>query len=159
MTEEQKEKWNLKPIIGLTLISLLVCGILYPFLIIGIGQAFFPNQANGSLAKLNEQNVGSILIAQNFTSPMFFHTRNETVTANPSASGVDPDISLQDAISQVSGVSNATSITTDALTSLINQNQQGTFWVFGNPYVDVLQLNLLLINDYPSVYTNFTVNR
>ena len=159
MTEQQKEKWDLKPIIGLALISLLVCGILYPFLITGIGQAFFPNQANGSLAKLNEKNVGSIPIAQNFTSPMFFHTRNETVTANPSASGVDPDVTLQDAISQVPGVSNATGITADALTSLVNQNQQGTFWIFGNPYVDVLQLNLLLINNYPSVYTNFTANR
>jgi K+-transporting ATPase ATPase C chain len=159
MTEQQKEKWNLKPIIGLALISLLVCGILYPFLITGIGQAFFPNQANGSLAKLNEQNVGSSLIAQNFTSPMFFHTRNETVTANPSASGVDPDITFQDAISQVPGISNATGIAIGTLTNLVNQNQQGTFWIFGSPYVDVLQLNLLLIKDYPSVYSNFTTNR
>ncbi|MGZ4851054.1 MAG: potassium-transporting ATPase subunit C [Candidatus Bathyarchaeia archaeon] len=156
MTEQQKEKWNFKPIIGLALISLLVCGILYPFLITGIGQAFFPNQANGSLTKLNGQNVGSNLIAQNFTLPIFFHTRNET--ANPSASGVDPDITLQDAISQVPAISNATGIAEDTLTSLVNQNQQGTFWIFGSSYVDVLQLNLLLINDYPSVYTNFTAN-
>ena len=99
MTEQQKEKWNFKPIIGLALVSLLICGILYPFLIAGIGQAFFPSQANGSLAKINGQTVGSTLIAQNFTSPIFFHTRNET--ANPSASGVDPDITLQDAVSQV----------------------------------------------------------
>ena len=90
---------------------------------------------------------------------MFFHTRNESVTANPSASGVDPDITLLDAISQVPGISNATGIAADSLTSLVDQNQQGTFWIFGSPYVDVLQLNLLLIKDYPSVYTNFTANR
>ena len=95
MTEKQKEKWNFKPIIGLALVSLLICGILYPFLITGIGQVFFPYQANGELAKLNGQTVGSNLIAQNFTLPIFFHTRNET--ADPSASGVDPDITLQDA--------------------------------------------------------------
>ena len=104
MTTEQKRKWllkNLRPIIGLTLVSLLICGILFPLVITGIGQAFFPYQANGELAQLNGQNVGSALIAQSFTSPMFFQTRNET--ASPSASGVDPDITLQDAYSQIPG--------------------------------------------------------
>ncbi len=158
MTETTKEKWNFKPIIGLALVSLLICGIAYPFLITGIGQAFFPYQANGSPAKLNGQTVGSNLIAQTFTSPMFFHTRNETATANPSASGVDPDITLQDAVSQIPAISNATGISADALTNIVDQNKQGVFWVFGNPYVDVLQLNLLLIRGYPSVYGNFTVN-
>jgi len=154
---EQKEKWNFKPIIGLALVSLLICGLLYPFLITGIGQIFFPYQANGDLAKLNGQAVGSTLIMQNFTLPIFFHTRNET--SDPSASTVDPDITVQDAAAQVPSISNATGIPAATLTSLVNQNQQGTFWIFGSPYVDVLQLNLLLINNYPSVYSNFTANR
>ena len=134
---EQKEKWNFKPIIGLALVSLLICGLIYPFIITGIGQVFFPNQANGDQVKLNGQVVGSTLIAQNFTSPIFFHTRNET--ADPSASGVDPDILLQDAYSQIPGISNATGISADSLTAIVNQNQEGTFWIFGNPYIDVLQ--------------------
>ena len=157
MTTEQKRKWilkNLRPIIGLTLVSLLICGILFPLAITGIGQAFFPYQANGELAQLNGKNVGSLLIAQSFTSPMFFQTRNET--ASPSASGVDPDITLQQAYSQISRISSATGISVDSLTNIVNQNQQGTLWIFGSPYVDVLQLNLLLIKDYPSVYSNFT---
>jgi len=154
MTEKQKEKWNLKPIIGITLISLLICGLLYPFFITGIGQVFFPNQANGDIAKLNGQAVGSTLIAQNFTLPIFFYPR----AANESASLVDPDITLQMAYSQIPRVSNATGIPAAALTNIVNQNQQGAFWIFGSPYVDVLQLNLLLIKDYPSVYSNFTVN-
>jgi len=33
---------------------------------------------------------------------------------------------------------------------------QGTFWIFGSPYVDVLQLNLILINQNSKVYQNFT---
>ncbi len=78
---EQKEKWNFKPIIGLALVSLLICGLFYPFLITGIGQVFFPNQANGDLVQLNGQTVGSNLIAQSFTLPIFFHTRNETAVA------------------------------------------------------------------------------
>ena len=98
--------------------------------------------------------VGSTLIAQNFTSPVFFHTRNET--ADPSASGVDPDILLQDAYSQIPGISNATGISADSLTAIVNQNQEGTFWIFGNPYIDVLRVNLVLIKDYPVVYGNFT---
>ena len=115
-------------------------------------QAFFPNQANGELVQLNGKNVGSTLIAQNFTLPIFFHTRNET----ESASGVDPDITLQEAYSQIPGISNATGITADSLTTIVDQNQEGTFWIFGSPYVDVLSVNLLLIKDYPSVYSNFT---
>jgi K+-transporting ATPase ATPase C chain len=152
MTERKKEKWNLRPIIGITLVSLLICGFLYPLLLTGIGQAFFPNQANGELVQLNGKNVGSTLIAQSFTLPIFFHTRNET----ESASGVDPDITLQEAYSQIPGISNATGITADSLTTIVNQNQEGTFWIFGSPYIDVLSVNLLLIKDYPSVYSNFT---
>jgi K+-transporting ATPase ATPase C chain len=155
MTEQkQKEKYNFKPIIGLALVSLLICGLFYPFLITGIGQVFFPNQANGDLVQLNGQSVGSNLIAQSFTLPIFFHTRNET--AEPSASGVDPDILMQDAYSQIPGISNATGISVDSLTSIANQNQEGTFWVFGSPYINVLRVNLLLIQDYPSTYSNFT---
>ena len=155
MTTEQKRKWllkNLRPIIGLTLVSLLICGILFPIVITGIGQVFFPYQANGELAQLNGQNVGSVLIAQNFTLPIFFQERNES----QSASGVDPDITLQQAYSQIPGISNATGIPVSSLTNLVNENQQGTLGIFGNPYDDPLQLNLLLIKDYPSVYSNFT---
>jgi potassium-transporting ATPase KdpC subunit len=151
---EEKEKWNFKPIIGLALVSLLICGLFYPFLITGIGQIFFPNQANGDLVKVNGNNVGSSLIAQSFTLPIFFHTRNET--ADPSASGVDPDITMQDAHSQIPGISNATGIPIDSLTNIVNRNQEGTFLIFGSPYTNVLKVNLLLINDYPSVYSNFT---
>ena len=158
MTEKQKEKWNInfRPIIGITLVSLLICGILYPFFLTGIGQVFFPNEANGNIAKLNGQAVGSTLIAQNFTQPIFFQTRNETT--DPSASSVDPDITLPMAYSQIPRISNATGISAAALTGIVNQNQQGTFWIFGSPFVDVLQLNLLLIKDYPAVYGNFTAD-
>jgi K+-transporting ATPase ATPase C chain len=154
LATEQKEKWNFKPIIGLTLVSLLICGLFYPLLITGIGQGFFSNQANGDLVKINGQNVGSSLIAQSFTLPIFFHNRNETVS--PSASGVDPDILLQDAYTQIPQISNATGISTAALTNLVNQNQEGTLWIFGSPYVNVLRVNLVLIKEYPSIYGNFT---
>jgi len=147
---EQKERWNLRPIIGIVVVSLLVCGLFYPLLITGIGQVFFPSQANGEILQINGHSVGSNLIAQNFTQPIFFYGRNET--ASPSASGVDPDILLEDAYSQVPRISDATGISADALTNIVNQNKEGTFWIFGYSYVNVLQVNLALIKDYPSVY-------
>ena len=158
MTEKTKEKIsiNVRPIIALTLVSLLICGVIYPFFITGVGQALFPNQANGSQAKLNGKTIGSTLIAQNFTAPIFFHGRDEN--ADPSASGVDPDITPQGAYLQVPAVSAATGIPPAALNNIINQNEQGTFWIFGSPYVDVLQLNLQLIKDYPSIYSNYTTS-
>jgi potassium-transporting ATPase KdpC subunit len=154
MTTEQKEKWNLKnlkPIIGLALVSLLICGLFFPLLITGLGQVFFPYQANGELVKLNGQAVGSNLIAQNFTLPIFFQTRDQS----QSASGVDPDITLQLAYSQIPRISNATGIAADSLTNIVNQNQEGTLWIFGNPYVNVLRINLALIMAYPSIYNSF----
>jgi K+-transporting ATPase ATPase C chain len=150
MTAEQKEKWNLKPIIGLTVVSLVICGLLFPLLVTGIAQVFFPYQANGEIVKLNGKDVGSNLIAQTFTLPIFFHPRND------SASGVDPDITLQDAYSQIPGISNATGISSAALANIVNQNQEGTLWIFGSPYVNVLRLNLELIKEYPSGFSGFS---
>jgi len=154
MTTENKPKWSLRPIIGIALFSLLICGLIYPFLITGIGQALFPYQANGEIAQLNGKQVGSNLIAQSFTSPIFFHPRNES--SSPSASGVDPDILLSDAYSQIPVLSNASGISVQSLTNIVNQNQEGTLWIFGYPYVNVLRVNLELIQQYPLVYGNFT---
>jgi K+-transporting ATPase ATPase C chain len=154
MATEQKENWNLKnlkPIIGLTLVSLLICGVFFPLLIMGIGQVFFPYQANGEIVKLNGQDIGSSLIAQNFTLPIFFQERNES----QSASEVDPDITLQQAYSQIPRISNATGIAADSLLNIVNQNQEGTLWIFGSPYVNVLRINLVLIKEYPSIYKGF----
>ena len=139
-----------RPVVGLAIVSLLICGLLFPLVITGIAQATMPYQANGELVTLNGRAIGSNLIDNNFTLPVFFHARND------SASGVDPDITLQEAYSQVSSISNATGIAQSALVQIINQNKLGVFWVFGSPYVNVLKLNLILIQKYPGTYSNFT---
>ncbi len=150
VNQKKKEKWNFKPAIGLTVISLLLCGFFYPFLITGIGQIFFSYQANGELIQVNGKPIGSSLIAQNFTSTKFFHARND------SASSVDPDITIQDAYSQIPRISETTGITENTLTRIVNENQEGTIWIFGAPYVNVLHLNVELITQYPTVYTEFS---
>ena len=147
---ENKEKLSFKPIVGLAVVSLLICGLFFPLLVAGIAQVFFPYQANGEIVQLNGKAVGSNLIAQNFTLPIFFHPRND------SASGVDPDITLQDAYSQIPRISNATGISSVALTNIVNQDQEGTLWIFGSPYVNVLRINLELIGAYPEIYSEYS---
>ncbi len=138
--------------IRLAFVSLVICGLIFPLVVTGVAQVFLPYQANGEMVSLHGRNVGSILVAQDFESPMFFHSRNATL----SASGVDPDITLQDAYSQIPRISNATGILSNNLKTLVDQNVEKTMWIAGDSYVNVLSLNLLLIEKYPSIYASFS---
>jgi len=140
---------NSGPAVRLALISLILCGLVFPLVITGFAQLIFPSQANGSLVQLHGKPVGSSLVAQNFSKPIFFHPRND------SASGVDPDITVQDAQSQISRINSATGISVETLQQIVNQNEEGTFWIFGTPYVNVLRLNLALIQTNNAAYKDF----
>jgi K+-transporting ATPase ATPase C chain len=64
----------------ITLILWVLTAFLYPLLIWLIGQAFFPQQANGSLLK-NAQGeaIGSALIGQSFQSDRYFWGRPSAI--------------------------------------------------------------------------------
>ncbi|MEW9856492.1 potassium-transporting ATPase subunit KdpC [Novosphingobium sp. M1R2S20] len=71
----------LRPAIVLTILFAVLLGIAYPLAITGIGQAIFPQQANGSVIRdADGKVIGSTVIGQAFTSERYFQTR-------PSAAG------------------------------------------------------------------------
>ena len=151
MSIKNEVKRNYGPALRLAIISMLLCGLFFPLLVTGFAQVLLHDQANGSIAHLNGSNgrsVGSYLIAQNFSSPFFFHSRNATL----SASGVDPEITLQDALSQIRRISAVTNITRSDLSSLVSQNIERTSLFFGDGYVNVLRLNLALIHNFQTTY-------
>ena len=53
----------------------LICGVVYPLVILGVGQVVAKNQANGSLVHTASGPVGSSLIGQAFTEGQWFHGR------------------------------------------------------------------------------------
>ena len=134
---------HIRPILGVTLISLVMCGLLFPVVVTGVAQVALPWQANGEIVRSSGRAVGSNLVAENFTSPIFFQPRND------SASGVDPDITVQDAYDQIPTISNATGIAQSELKQIVDENIPFVAQVFGVPYVNVLQVNLALISTFP----------
>ena len=153
MTSKNRKMSSYRPVVRLAVLSLLICGLLFPLLITALAQVFFPYQAGGEIVQLNGASIGSNLIAQNFNlsaraRQVFFQERND------SASGFDPDINMTDAYSQIPRISDATGISPDLLKAIVDQNEEGTFWIFGSPYVNVLRINLVLIKAYPTIYNS-----
>jgi K+-transporting ATPase ATPase C chain len=193
----------------LLLVFSVLCGIVYPLVMVGISQLAFHKQANGSLISYKGHVIGSALLCQEFTDakgnplPQYFQPRPsaailagakddygcdpryssasnygpnnpafvalikqrqkqiaafdhvkisqipaDAVTA--SGSGLDPGISQANAAIQVDRVAAARHISPAQVEALIKQYTQGrTFGFLGEPYVNVLELNLALDQKYP----------
>jgi K+-transporting ATPase ATPase C chain len=186
------------------LVFTVICGIVYPLAMWGIGQVAFHNQANGSLVTYNGKVVGSSLLCQEFVNakgdplPQYFQPRpsNAAESSEPtdygcdptdsgatnlgptnpvlvkqiqqrqqqisafdhvaisqippdavtaSGSGLDPDISPQNADIQVARVAAARHLPVAEVQALVNQYTQGrNIGILGEPRVDVLNLNIAL---------------
>lgn len=147
---------NLSPSIRVVILMMLIAGIAYPLILTGIGQTILPFQSNGSVITIDGKNgVGSVLIGQEFTSPEFLHIRPAAQTA----SGVDPHITPEDAFAQAANVSKATGIPINTIRTLIElnieRNRIENLIVFAPHYVNVLEVNLELVRQYPDVYAEY----
>jgi len=59
-----------------TIVTLVLTGLIYPFVMTGLAQVLFPWRANGSLVTDEKgQVIGSELIAQGFANPAYFQPR------------------------------------------------------------------------------------
>jgi len=149
---------NVRPAIKIVILMIIATGIAYPLLLVMIGEITLPFQSNGSLLTLDGKVVGSKLIAQEFKSDKFFHSR----PAANSTSGVDPHITPEEAFSQVPRISDATGLEANTLKTAIQldieRNKISNGLVFAPYYVNVLQVNIDLLTAYPKVYQEFTTN-
>ncbi len=65
-----------------SLVAWLLCGLIYPLALTGLGQWIFPFQANGSLERGPSGTViGSRLIGEQWNGPAWFHGRPSATTA------------------------------------------------------------------------------
>ena len=143
---------NLVSSIRVVIVMMIVTGIGYPVSLIIIGQVTLPYQSQGSQIIWNDKVIGSELIAQEFTFPKFFHSRPSA----DSASTVDPHMTPESAYQQAKNVSKATGIPENALKTLIDlnieRNKVSNLIVFAPKYVNVLEVNLELVKQYPEIY-------
>src|SRR3984885_10951404 len=166
------------------LVLTVICGFVYPLIMLGVGQAAFHNKANGSLVSYNGHVVGSGLLCQEFVDakgnplPQYFQPRpsdavvsgakndygcdplyssasnlgpnnSDLVTlikqrqeqiakfdhvkisqipadaVTASGSGLDPDISPQNADIQVDRIAAARHVSPAAIMALVKQYTQG----------------------------------
>lgn len=71
---------TLRPALVLVALFTLLTGIALPLAFVGLGQAVFPFQANGSLIRRHGQVIGSALIGQDFTAAGYFWSRPSATT-------------------------------------------------------------------------------
>lgn len=189
-----------------SLVTFVLLGFIYPFVVTGAGQLLMPTQANGSLEKSADGTViGSRLIGQQWDDPQWFHGRpsatmdlSDSTKAAPynaanttgsnlgptskalqdrltgdrhafdqaqpelagktlpsdvlttSASGLDPDITPANASLQVERVAKARGVPPEQVAALVRQHTTyRSLGIFGEPRVNVLELNLALEKAFP----------
>lgn len=71
---------NLITAVLYTIVTTIIFGVVYPYVVTGFAQVLFKDKANGQLIHQNGQLIGSRILGQPFSAPGYFHSR-------PSAAG------------------------------------------------------------------------
>jgi K+-transporting ATPase ATPase C chain len=107
-----------------------------------------PSVANGAAGESGATNLGprsQQLVTYTKDLIEYWHARGVNPTSDlvtTSGSGIDPDITPQDATAEIPMVARVTGVTAAQLQSLITRETQGRQLGFlGSPFVNVLQLN------------------
>jgi K+-transporting ATPase ATPase C chain len=110
-----------------------------------------PLVANGVSGESGATNLGprsKVLLDNTKALIAYWHSLGVDPTTDlvtTSGSGLDPDITPQDAIVQIPMVAKATGLSSSVLLSLVNRESHGAQLGFlGSSYIDVLQLNVAL---------------
>jgi len=74
---------HLRPAFVLLGLLTVLTGLVYPLMVTGVAQVFFPWQANGSLIVRDGKPVGSALIGQPFDAPQYFWSRPSATSPFP----------------------------------------------------------------------------
>ncbi|MFS0780252.1 potassium-transporting ATPase subunit KdpC [Bacillus sp. 1P06AnD] len=76
------------PVLRISLVFMILCGLVYPFIFTGVAQTLMPVKADGSLIKDKVGTiVGSELIGQQVSDPAYFQGRVSSIEYNGSGSG------------------------------------------------------------------------
>ena len=82
--------------IGVTVILMLVCGLLFPCLLTGLSALIFPHQAGGNLLTVNGQTVGAEYVGQEFTEDYYMWSRPSAYHYNVYVEGEDGKLYYND---------------------------------------------------------------
>ncbi len=85
---------ELKPALLMLALLSVVTGGIYPLLVTGLAQGFFPHQANGSLIEQGSKVVGSELVGQPFSAPNYFWSRPSATSPVPYNAGASSGSNL-----------------------------------------------------------------
>jgi potassium-transporting ATPase KdpC subunit len=152
-------------------LRLMLCMMGIIMLVYGVGisllaYGFWPHQSKGSLVYRHHQVIASTLMGQQFCQDKYFWPRqsltnyqNDLVNSKmiaqknrrywqmdamnlPSASQVDPDITIENAYAQIERVAKARHISEKILIHCVKAYTKSSFLGFGYARVNVLRLNL-----------------
>lgn len=163
-------KIMIKPAIKIFLIITILCGIVYPLVVTGFAQLFFPEKANGEITLIGQTfseekyligrpaeglNLSPVSEeAQALVEERIDFLKNLDPTNDKeipedllmsSGSGVDPNISIEAAKYQIERIARVRDISIEQVSNIIKRNTNERFLgIFGERTVNVLKVNMSL---------------